>query len=33
MGMLGRLDVWQIAKLKVTGEKKFGEWINFGNKD
>ena len=24
-GMFGRVDVWQIAKLKVIGEIKFGE--------
>ena len=31
--MFGEVYVWQIAKLKVTGEIKFGEWIDFGHKD
>ena len=25
--------VWRIAELKVVGEKKFGEWIDFGHTD
>ena len=32
-GMFGRVNVWQIAKLKVIGEIQFGEWIDFGHKD
>ena len=32
-GMLGRVDVWRIAELKVIGEIKFGKWIDFGHKD
>ena len=31
--MFGRVNVWRIAKLKITGEVKFGEWIDFGYKD
>ena len=30
--MLGRVNVWRIAKLKIIGEIKFGEWIDFGHK-
>ena len=29
----GRVMVWQIAELKVVGEKKFVEWIDFGHTD
>ena len=29
--MFSGVNVWQIAELKVAGEKKFGEWINFGH--
>ena len=32
-GMVGRVNVWPIAKLKVIGKIKFGEWIYFGHKD
>ena len=28
--MFGGINVWQIAELKVIGEIKFGEWIDFG---
>ena len=31
--MLGGVNVWRIAKLKVIGKIKFGEWIDFGHKD
>ena len=31
--MLDGVNVWRIAKLKVIGEIKFGEWIDFGHKD
>ena len=31
--MFGGINVWQIAELKVIGEMKFGEWIDFGHKD
>ena len=31
--MCGRVNVWRITKLKIIGEKKFGEWIDFGYKD
>ena len=31
-GMFGGVIVWQIAKLKVIGKIKFGEWIDFGHK-
>ena len=31
--MLGGVNVWRIAELKVIGEIKFGEWIDFGHKD
>ena len=31
--MFGGVYVWQIAELKVIGEIKFGEWIDFGHKD
>ena len=27
------INVWRIVKLKVIGEIKFGEWIDFGHKD
>ena len=30
--MFGGVNVWRIAKLKVIGEIKFGEWIDFGLK-
>ena len=30
--MLGGVNVWRIAELKVIGEIKFGEWIDFGYK-
>ena len=30
--MLGGVNVWRIAELKVIGEIKFGEWIDFGHK-
>ena len=26
-------NVWQIAELKIVGEKMFGEWIDFSQKD
>ena len=29
-GMLGRINVWKIAELEI-GEKKCGEWIDFGH--
>ena len=32
-GMFGGVNLWQIAELKVTGEIKFGEWIDFDHKD
>ena len=32
-GMFGGVNVWRIAGLKVIGEIKFGEWIDFGHKD
>ena len=31
--MFGGVNVWGIAKFKVIGEIKFGEWIDFGHKD
>ena len=31
--MFGGVSVWQIAKLKIIGKIKFGEWIDFGHKD
>ena len=31
--MFGGINVWQIAELKVIGEIKSGEWIDFGHKD
>ena len=31
--MFGGINVWQIVELKVIGEIKFGEWIDFGHKD
>ena len=31
--MFGGVNVWRIAELKVIGEIKFGEWIDFGHKD
>ena len=31
--MFGGVNVWQITELKVIGEIKFGEWIDFGHKD
>ena len=31
-GMFGGVNVWRIAELKVIGEIKFGEWIDFGHK-
>ena len=31
--MFGGVNVWQIAKFKVFGEKKFSEWIDFRHKD
>ena len=31
-GMFGGFNVWRIAELKVIGEIKFGEWIDFGHK-
>ena len=31
-GMFGGVDVWRITNLKVIGEIKFGEWIDFGHK-
>ena len=30
--MFGEVNVWRIAELKVIGEIKFGEWIDFGHK-
>ena len=33
VGMFGGVNVWRIAELKVIGEIKFGEWIDFGHKD
>ena len=30
--MFGRVNVWRITELKVVGEIKFGEWIDFGHK-
>ena len=32
-GMFGGINVWRIVELKVIGEIKFGEWIDFGHKD
>ena len=32
-GMFGGVNVRQIAELKVIGEIKYGEWIDFGHKD
>ena len=26
-------NIWQIAEVKVFGEKQFGEWIDFGHED
>ena len=31
-GMFGGFNVWQITELKLIGEIKFGEWIDFGHK-
>ena len=31
--MFSRVNIWQIAELKVIGKIKFGEWIDFGHKD
>jgi len=31
--MFCRVNAWQIAKLKVIGEIRFGEWIDFAHKD
>ena len=31
--MFGEINVWRIVELKVIGEIKFGEWIDFGHKD
>ena len=31
--MFGGINVWRITKLKVIGEIKFGEWIEFSHKD
>ena len=31
--MFGGINVWRIVELKVIGEIKFGEWIDFGHKD
>ena len=31
--MLCGVNVWQIAKLKVIGEIKFGKWIDFAHKN
>jgi len=31
--MFGGVNVWRIAELKIIGEIKFGEWVNFGHKD
>ena len=31
--MFGRVYVWRIAELKVIGQIKFGQWIDFGHKD
>ena len=31
-GMFGGVNVWRITELKVIGEIKFGEWIDFGHK-
>ena len=31
--MFGGVNVWRIAELKVIGEIKFGEWIDFVHKD
>ena len=30
--MFGGFNVWRIAELKIIGEIKFGEWIDFGHK-
>ena len=30
--MFGGVNVWRITELKVVGEIKFGEWIDFGHK-
>ena len=30
--MFGGVNVWRIAELKVIGEIKFGEWMDFGHK-
>ena len=30
--MFGGVNVWRITELKVIGEIKFGEWIDFGHK-
>ena len=29
--MFGGVNVWRITELKVIGEIKFGEWIDFGH--
>ena len=31
--IFGTINVWRIAKLKVAGKKKFGEWMDFVHKD
>jgi len=31
--MFSGVNVWRIAKLKVIGKIKFGEWVDFGHKD
>ena len=31
VGMFGGVNVWRITELKVVGEIKFGEWIDFGH--
>ena len=33
VGMFSGINVWRIVELKVIGEIKFGEWIDFGHKD
>ena len=32
-GTFGRVNIWQIAKLKVTGKMFGGKWIDFDHKD
>ena len=32
-GLLGRINVWRIAKLKVVGEKMVGKWIDIDHKN